>query len=179
MVVRITPLLLAVACPPRSSGAIDASVRSLGGGAGVGRSESGHAAALQEISRFDSFCVLIAALARSCRQRERTTCNLRSLWFYDVFSRAQRLKPHLLERDPTVPKLKEMSSRCAYYLLHPARALRCRVAHAQDVEHNLPQPGPLGSRSPSVLVNPKPTAFAPARRVALRFYYSPLIKRQC
>ena len=95
------------------------------------------------------------------------------------FSRAQRLKPRLLERDPTVPKLKEIDLRKPSLSINPARALRCRVAHAQDAEHNLPQPGTLGSRSPSVLVNPKPAAFATARRVALRFYYSPLIKRQC
>ena len=97
----------------------------------------------------------------------------------DVFSRAQRLKPHLLERDPAVPALKEIAGHCCSSAYHPARALRCRVAHARDAKGNLPQPGPLGSRSPSVLVNPKPTAVARASRVALRFYYSPLIKRQC
>ena len=113
MVVRITPLLLAVACPPRSSGAIDASVRSLGGGAGVGQSESGHAAALQEMGwtshSFVFFSLRSREAADNVSGRRATSAHFLPFRHPYVFSRAQRLKPHLLERDPAVPKLKEIA----------------------------------------------------------------------
>lgn len=87
---------------------IDASVRSLGGGAGVGRSESGHAAALQEMGCFRSVSLRSREAADNVSGRRATSAHFIGL-YRAVFSRAQRLKPHLLERAPAVPALKEIA----------------------------------------------------------------------
>ena len=55
------------------------------------------------------------------------------------FSRAHRSKFHLLERDTTVPALKEMKYQAD---IHSARALCPRIAHALDDTRHLLQLGP-------------------------------------